>query len=229
MGIERVSVAQRLSEWRRKFDARLGPGITDHGVIVAEGCFLACDIVAIAESEPSPYPHPLESIVSITHIGSRPRSRPATARPAEYAAYIFKQAIGDETEAVHEYLEALLGSEISLDRWEASKRLRDRHKEAKRIAQQVTAAYLQRLTPDDLKQNYDGAMTLLEREKDSLLPDMKQKLLWSVSAQMILFPLMKSGELDRFDPLVSVMGARQGGKYTFGGSNCSVSGMTVFF
>jgi hypothetical protein len=72
-------------------------------------------------------------------------------------------------------------------------------------------------------------MSLLQREKDSLLSGMKQKLVWSVSAQMVLFPLMKTGKLDHFGPLVSVMGARQGGKYTFGGSNCSVNGMTVSF
>lgn len=52
--------------------------------------------------------------------------------------------------------------------------------------------YVQRLTMDELKQNYRDAMRLLEREKDSLLPGMKQKLVWSVSAQMVLFPLMKA-------------------------------------
>jgi hypothetical protein len=77
--------------------------------------------------------------------------------------------------------------------------------------------------------NYRDAMSLLQREKDFLLSGMKQKLVWSVSAQMVLFPLMKTGTLDHFGPLVSVMGARQGGKYTFGGSNCSVNGMTVSF
>ena len=220
---------ERLAEWKRKFDSVLGPGITEHGITVAEGCFLACETLPDSEEQPTSYPYPQEAIVSITQIGPRPRSRPPTARPAEYAAYIFRQAIGDETEAVHEYLETLLGPETSLNRWEVSQRLRRRHKEAREIAQRVTAAYAQRLTPDDLRQNYQYAMSLLEKEKDSLLPGMKQQIVWSASAKMVLFPLMKTGKLDHLEPIVSVVGTRQGGKYTVGSSNCSVSGTTVSF
>jgi hypothetical protein len=40
---------------------------------------------------------------------------------------------------------------------------------------------------------------------------------------------MKAGKLDHLEPLVSVMGVRQGGNYTFGGSNFAVSGMTISF
>jgi hypothetical protein len=226
---EGVNVAERLAEWKRKFDARLGPGITQYGSIVAEGCFLACDTLPSAESEPNPYPSPLEAVVSITQIGPRPRSRPPTARPAEYAAYIFKQTIANESDVVREYLEALLGPGTALTPWEVSQRLRRRHKEAKEIAQRVSAAFVQQLTIEQLKEEYRDACSLLEREKDSLLPGMKQQIVWSMSARMVLFPLIKAGKLNHFNPLVSVMGARRAGKYTFGGSNFSVSGMTVSF
>lgn len=226
---EGVTVAERLAEWKKKFDSRLGTGIAEFAVSIAEKCFLACDTLTTAESVPNLHPYPAEAIVSITQIGSRPRSRPPTARPAEYAAYIFKRAIGDESEAVHEYLEALLGPDTSLTRWEVSQRLRRRQKEAKRIARTVTAAYVQRLTMDQLKQDFRDASSLLEREKDSLLPNMKQQLVWSMSARMILFPLMQAGKLDHQDPIVRVTGSRKIGKFQFSSSNASLAESTVSF
>ena len=225
---EEVSVKERLAGWKKKFDSRLGTGVTEFAISTAEKCFLAHDYQESSETEPTSSPYPIEAIVSITHIGSRPRSRPMTARPAEYAAYMLKRAIGEEREAVHEFLEALLESK-GLNQWEVAQRLRRRFKEAKQIARNVTAAYVQRLTMEELRQNFRDTSELLEREKDSLLPYMKQQLVWAMSARMILFPLMKSGALDYQEPMVMAKGSRKIGSFKFDTSNCSIAGSTVRF
>lgn len=224
-----VNIAERLAEWKRKFDSRLGTGVTEFAISTAEKCYLAHEHRETSESEPTSFPHPSEAIVSITQIGSRPRSRPTTARPAEYAACILKRAIGDEPRAVHEYLEVLLESR-GLNQWEVSQRLRRRYKEAKQVAGHVTAAYVERLTMDQLKEDFQRVSNLIAREKESLLPDMKQQLIWSISARMILFPLMKSGALDHQGrPILMAKGSRKIGGFKFEASNCSVGGSPVSF
>jgi hypothetical protein len=225
---EEVSIKERLAGWKKKFDSRLGTGVTEFAISTAEKCFLAHDYRESSETEPTSFAYPAEAIVNITQVGSRPRARPKTARPAEYAACILRREIGDERDAVHEYLEALLGSRV-LDQWEASQRLRRRLKEAKQIARKVTAAYVERLTMDELRKDFHDASSLLEREKDSLLPGMKQQLVWAMSARMILFPLMKSGALDHQEPIVRVSGSRKIGGFKFDTSNCSIAGSTVTF
>ncbi len=223
-----VNIAERLTEWKRKFDSRLGTGVTAFAISTAEKCYLAHEYRETSESEPTSSPYPSEAIVSITQVASRPRSRPTTARPAEYAACILKRAIGDEPKAVHEYLEALLESG-GLNQWEVSQRLRRRYKEAKQVAGHVTAAYVQGLTMDQLKEDFQRVSNLIAREKDSLLPDMKQQLIWSISARMILFPLMKSRALDHQGPILMAKGSRKIGGFKFEASNCSVGGSPVLF
>lgn len=225
---EEVSVTERLAGWKKKFDSRLGTGVTEFAISTAEKCFLAHDYRESSETEPSSFSYPAEAIVNITQVGPRPRARPKTARPAEYAAYILRHEIGEEREAVHEYLEALLESR-GLNQWEVSQRLRRRLKEAKQIARKVTAAYVERLTMDELRKDFRDVSSLLEREKDSLLPGMKQQLVWAMSARMILFPLMKSGALDHQEPIVMASGSRKIGGFKFDALNCSIAGSTVRF
>jgi hypothetical protein len=224
-----LSVGDRLERWRAKFDARLGRRITDFAQSTAESCFLACATLPDLPCSPDFYPHPPESVVSITRIGSRSHSRPATARPAEYAAYIFKQVVGHESEAVHEYLEALLGPKAVLTKWEISQRLRRRHKDAKQIARIVTNSYTQRLSLDKLKQYYREAHDSFDKERNAVLPGMKQQLVASMEARMTLFPLIQERRLDHLDPIVTVSKRREAGKYSFGGSNYTLSERKVQF
>ncbi len=221
------SPSQRLGKWQEQYQNVLGEEMVRYGITLAEMCFLAC--TTLTEREPEelhPYPIPQEAILSITRFGARRRSRPPTAQPAEFATYILRRTLDQRgnPELLQTYLEALVGKEFHIDRWDFSRRLRARHQEAVQAAQKVTKAFLKRFTPQTLKQQALEAESFFKQTKAVYRPEWHEKGLKKVKSRLSLYQKMQREGFDRLDPFVDVRVRRQVGEFNFGGKNYSLEG-----
>ena len=117
-----IKLAPTFDEWVKENQEKLGEPIVEYAIEVASKCALACAVIPSQRKPPTMYPFPEESVLETTKFGPRNRGRSATARPFYWAAFLLREVLGENSNALRAYLESLLDN--SFEFWEFKKRIR---------------------------------------------------------------------------------------------------------